>query len=154
MSLGHVYIVLEPVGSARLTFGDDRYYEFMCFDVPKVVRSPVCDHGHDEESRNGRYIKIDIFDDYVWTSERFRESSGIYRSTGGVTGTPRTVYRPLWALVEWVGGAARAGRAPPPPLVRIGLGRGVAPPFPSSLSPPSFSPSPTRERVESYSRRE
>ena len=37
MSLGHVYIVLEPVGSARLTFGDDRYYEFMCFDVSKVV---------------------------------------------------------------------------------------------------------------------
>ena len=35
MSLGHVYIVLEPVGSALLTFGDDRYYEFMCFDVPK-----------------------------------------------------------------------------------------------------------------------
>ena len=40
MSLGHVYIVPEPVGSARLAFGDDRYYEFMCFDVPKVVRSP------------------------------------------------------------------------------------------------------------------
>ena len=37
MSLGHVYIVLEPVGSARLTFDDDWYYEFMCFDVPKVV---------------------------------------------------------------------------------------------------------------------
>ena len=60
MCLGHVYIVLEPVGSARLTFDDDRYYEFMCFDVPKVVRSPGCDHGHDEESRNGRDIKIDI----------------------------------------------------------------------------------------------
>ena len=27
--LGHVYIVLEPVGSARLMFDDDRYYEFM-----------------------------------------------------------------------------------------------------------------------------
>ena len=40
MSLGHVYIVLEPVGSARLTFDDDRYYEFMRFDVPKVVRVP------------------------------------------------------------------------------------------------------------------
>ena len=40
MSLGHVYIVLEPVGSARLTFSDDRYYEFMCFDVPKVVGVP------------------------------------------------------------------------------------------------------------------
>ena len=72
MSLGHVYIVLEPVGSARLTFGDDRYYEFMCFDVPKVVRSPGCDHGLEEESRNGRDIKIDILDDYIRTSERFR----------------------------------------------------------------------------------
>ena len=27
MSLGHVYIVLEPVGSARLTFDDGVYYE-------------------------------------------------------------------------------------------------------------------------------
>ena len=27
MSLGHVYIVLDPVGSARLTFGNDLYYE-------------------------------------------------------------------------------------------------------------------------------
>ena len=69
MSLGHVYIVLEPVGSARLTFDGDRYYEFMCFDVPKVVRSLGYDHGHDEESLNGRDIKIDILDDYVWTIE-------------------------------------------------------------------------------------
>ena len=64
MCLGHVYIVLEPIGSASLTFDDDRYYEFMCFDVPKVVRSPGCDHGHDEESRNGRDIKIDILEAY------------------------------------------------------------------------------------------
>ena len=42
MSLGLV-LVLEPVGSARLTFDDDRYYEFMCFDVPKVVQSPRYD---------------------------------------------------------------------------------------------------------------
>ena len=27
--LGHVYIVLEPVGSARLKLDDDWYYEFM-----------------------------------------------------------------------------------------------------------------------------
>ena len=27
MSLGHFYIVLEPVESARLTFCDDLYYE-------------------------------------------------------------------------------------------------------------------------------
>ena len=52
MCLGHVYIVLEPVGSARLTFGDDRYYEFMCFDVPKVVRSPGYGHGDDMESQH------------------------------------------------------------------------------------------------------
>ena len=43
MSLGHVYIVLEPVGSARLTFNDDMYYE-LCdlmyqrlFGVPNVI---------------------------------------------------------------------------------------------------------------------
>ena len=32
MCLGHVYIVLEPVGSARLTFDDDMYYELCVFD--------------------------------------------------------------------------------------------------------------------------
>ena len=65
MCLSHVYIVLEPVGSKRLTFSDDRYCEILCFDVPKVVRSPGYDHGHDEESRNGRDVKIDILDDYI-----------------------------------------------------------------------------------------
>ena len=70
MSLGHVYIVLEPVGSARLTFGDDRYYEFMCFDVSKVVQSLRFDHGHDDESRNGRDVKIHILEGYIRTSER------------------------------------------------------------------------------------
>ena len=50
MVLGHVYIVLEPVGSARLTFDDDWYYEFMGYDVPKIFRSPGYDHGHEEES--------------------------------------------------------------------------------------------------------
>ena len=29
--LGHVYIVPEPVGSARIKFYDDRYYEFFVF---------------------------------------------------------------------------------------------------------------------------
>ena len=88
MSLGHVYIVLEPVGSTRLTVGDDQYNEFMCFDVPKVIWSPGYDPGHDEESRNGRDIKIDILDGYVWTSEWFRVSSGIYRSTGRLLEPP------------------------------------------------------------------
>ena len=44
----------------------------MHFDVPKVVRSPRCDHGHDEESRNGRDINIDILDGYIRTPEVFR----------------------------------------------------------------------------------
>ena len=88
MSLGHVYIVLEPVGSARLKFGDDCYYEFFCFDVQKVVRSPGYDHGHDEESRNGQDVKIDILDDYVRTPEWFRGVSDIYRSTGGYPNPP------------------------------------------------------------------
>ena len=44
----------------------------MYLDVPKVVRSPGYDHGHDEESQNGRDVKIDILDDYIQTSERFR----------------------------------------------------------------------------------
>ena len=56
----------------------------MCFDVPKVVRSPVFDHGHDEEPRNGRDVKIGILEAYVWISEVFRVKSGFYGSTGGL----------------------------------------------------------------------
>ena len=61
----------------------------MYFDVPKVVRSPGCDHGHDEESQNGRDIKIDILDDYIRTPEVFRvisEKTGVpegYRNPPG-----------------------------------------------------------------------
>ena len=61
----------------------------MCFDVPKVVRSPVFDHGHDEESRNGRDINIDILDDYIRTPDERRGSRDIYKSAEGVIGTPR-----------------------------------------------------------------
>ena len=48
----------------------------MSFDVPKLVGSPGCDHGHNEESLNGRDIKIDILDDYIQTLEVFRRSFG------------------------------------------------------------------------------
>ena len=125
MSLGHVYIVLEPVGSARLTFGDDRYYEFMCFDVPKVVQSPGCDHGHDEESRNGRDIKIGILDGYVRTREVFQIKLVCQR----VIETPR---EKLWAL-----GAIRRKHTSPQGAGAPPLGRrpnwkrfgGPSPPF-------------------------
>ena len=116
----------------------------MCFDVPKVVRSPGYDHRHDEESRNGGDVKIDILDDYVRTQEVFREVSAIYRSTGGLPEPPGEYNGPIGPWWR-IGGAARAGRAPPPPLVRIGQGGGRRPPFLplSLLLPPS--PTPTRK---------
>ena len=61
---------------------------FMCFDVQKVVRSPGYDHGHDEESLNGRDIKIDILDGYIRTPEVFRVISEKPESRR-VTVTPR-----------------------------------------------------------------
>ena len=67
----------------------------MCFDVTKVVWSPGCDHGHDEEYRNGRDIKIDILDGYVRTPEVFREVSDIYRSTGGLPEPPGECNGPI-----------------------------------------------------------
>ena len=66
----------------------------MSFDVPKLVQSPGCDHGHDEESRNGRDIKIDILDDYIRTPEVFRvvsEKTGVpegYRNPPGRNNGP------------------------------------------------------------------
>ena len=72
-----------------------RYYEFLCFDVPKVVRSPRFDRGHAEESRNGRDVKINILEAYVWTSKWFRVSSGIYRSTGRLAEPSGSI----WALL-------------------------------------------------------
>ena len=57
----------------------------MIFDVLKFVRSPGCDYGHDEESRNGLDMKIDILEAYIWMSEVFQVKSGFYRSTGGLT---------------------------------------------------------------------
>ena len=84
----------------------------MCFDVPKIVRCLGYDHGHDEESRNGRDIKIDILDGYIRTPELFRVISE-------KTGVPEGYRNPRGELMGHMGlsgerGAARAGRAPPP----------------------------------------
>ena len=40
MSFDVPKVVRNPVGSTRLTIGDDQYYEFMCFDVPKEFGVP------------------------------------------------------------------------------------------------------------------
>ena len=110
----------------------------MSFDVPKVVRSPGCDHGHDEESRNGRYIKIDILDDYIRTPEVF---SVISEKTGVLEGYRKPP--PLGELMGLLGhsGGEEAGhrrcRAPPCPNPNWTRGGGAAPLFPSpSLSLP------------------
>ena len=76
----------------------------MYFDVPKVVRSLGCDHGHDEESQNGRDIKIDILEAYIWISESFRVKSGLYRGTGRLPEPPGG----YWAYVGLSG--EREGR--------------------------------------------
>ena len=94
----------------------------MHFDVPKVVRSPGCDHGHDEESRNGRDINIDILDDYIRTPKWFRGVSSIYQSTGGLSEPPGGIYGPYVAHPPMAGG-------------RIGEGEEGVPPFPSLLLP-------------------
>ena len=103
----------------------------MSFDVPKLVRSPGCDHGHDEESRNGRDIKIDILDGYIWTPERFRRSL----EPREVTGTLREVYGPYWAHVGRREKEQGKGARPPKP--NPNWGGGPAPPF-LSPSPSSY----------------
>ena len=113
----------------------------MHFDEPKVVRSPGCDHGHDEESRNGRDVKIDILEAYVWISEVFRVKSGFYRVTGRLSEPPREPYGPSWALVERRKGQPKVAAPLPPPLVLLGLGEGGRPP---SLPSPPRNPSWTR----------
>ena len=99
----------------------------MYFDVPKVVRSPGYDYEHDEESRNGRDIKIDILDGYIWTPKRFRRSL----EPREVTGTPRGVNGPYWAHVG--GREKEQGRGARPPQAQSELGRGPGPPFPFSF---------------------
>ena len=82
----------------------------MCFDVLKVVQSLERDQGHDEESRNGRDIKIDILDDYIRTSERFR----VIRVFFGVPESYRNSPRSIWALLGFRGEREGLLRAAPP----------------------------------------
>ena len=82
----------------------------MHFDVPKLVRSPGCDHGHDEESRNGQDVKIDILDGYIRTPEVFRVISEKTGVPEGYRNPPREVMGLMGPSGERE--AARVGRAP------------------------------------------
>ena len=66
---------------------------------------------------------------------------GILPEYREVTGTPRELYGPKWALVEKRRGSPRWAARPSPPLVRIGQGEGAGPPL---SFPPSANPIPTR----------
>ena len=90
MCLGHVYIVLEPVGSARLTFDDDLYYE-LCDLMTEVCSMSRMRSRHDEESRNGRDVKIDILEGYIRTSERFRVIRVFFGEPGSYGNSPGEV---------------------------------------------------------------
>src|SRR3954465_8153600 len=85
----------------------------MSFDVPKEVRSPGWDRGREEESRNGRDVKIDKLDDYIRSSERFRVIRvffGVPESYGNSPGS-------IWALLGHTGieerGQKEGGARPP-----------------------------------------
>ena len=47
--------------------------------------------GHDEESRNDRDIKIDILDDYIRTSERFRVIRVFFGVLGSYANTGKSI---------------------------------------------------------------
>ena len=63
---------------------------------------------HDEESRNGRDVKIDILDDYIRTSERFR----VIRVFIGVPGSYGNSPGSVWALLGFRGKRERRLRPP------------------------------------------
>src|SRR3954471_2875865 len=85
----------------------------MSFDVTEGVRSPGWDRGHDEESRNGRDVKIDILYDYIRTSERFR----VIRVFFGVPESYENSPGSIWALLGHTGieerGQKEGGLRPP-----------------------------------------
>ena len=68
------------------------------FDVPKLVRSPGCDHGHDEESRNGQDIKIDIYWTTIFGHRKGSEWFGYFSEYRGVTGIREKRYMGLIGL--------------------------------------------------------
>ena len=80
MCLGHVYIVLEPVGSARLTFYDDLYYELRDLMTGVCLESRIRSgtwRGVSRWSRHkDRYIGR-LYSDI----EKVPSDSGIFRST-------------------------------------------------------------------------
>ena len=74
------------------------------FYVPMVVRSPGYDHGHDEDSRNGRDMKIDILDGYIRTPE-------VFQVVSEKTGVPEGYRNPPGEIVGLMGLSGERGLA-------------------------------------------
>ena len=143
--LGHVYIVLESVGSARLTFDDDIILYELCHLVTECC----------SESRMRQWT-------WRWVSKCSRHKdryigwlysdigkvpsdSGIFRSTGELWEFTGRSNEPYWAIQEKRRQAK--GRWRPPMGPNWTRGRGRRPPclFLLPLSfPLSFSPTPKR----------
>src|SRR3990170_1756588 len=99
MCLGHVYIVLEPVGSTRLTFNNDLYYE-LCDLMTEVcsesqmrsrTRRGVSKWSRGKDSYIGRLCS-DI--------GKVPSDSGIFRSTGELREFTGRSNGPYWAIRE------------------------------------------------------
>ena len=111
MCLDHVHIVLEPVGSARLTFNDDLYYE-LC-----VLMTEVCSESW-IRSRTWRGVskwsrRKDSYIGRLYSNiGKVPSDSGIFRSTGELREFTWRVNGPLWALVE-IEGSKEVWGVPP-----------------------------------------
>ena len=98
MCIGHVYIVLEPVGSTCLTFDDDLYYELCDLMTEACSESWMRSRtrrGVSKWSRSkDRYIGR-LYSDIG----KVPSDSGIFRSTGELRDSPGSI----WALLGYTG---------------------------------------------------
>ena len=97
--------------------------------------------GHDEESRNGREVKIDILEGDIWTPEWFRVIRVYFRVPESYGNSPREVNGPYWALLER-GKKGQGGARLPPAQTELDKGWGRSPPF--LLPTPKRKGNPTR----------
>ena len=139
MCLGHLYIVLEPIGSARLTFDDDLYYE-LCDLMTEVcsesrMRSRTW-RGVSKWSRGKDWYIGRLHTD----TEMVPKKIGDFSEYREATGTPGKVNWAYWAIVER--GRLPHEVAPPKPNPNWTRGGGAAPlsfslcplsPFPLSV---------------------
>src|SRR5215216_5706810 len=125
MCLGHVYIALEPVGSARLTFDDDLYYE-LCdlmteYSSKSRMRSRTW-RGVSKWSRGkDRYIGR-LYSDIG----KVPSDSGIFWSMGELMEFTGRSNGPYWALVEREEKGQEVARVSPLPKPNWTRGGGAA----------------------------